>query len=275
MDGGVEIWDITTLQPLNVWYDHTDIVRSVVFSPDGNLLASGSSDNTINLWDVQAGIKRGSFLGPSEVWDIKFSPDGKMLAYAVTWTFSGTGSIFLLDTETGIETTLLDFLAFGITSLCFSPDGALLASGSSDSAVRLWDVTKGLQLAVLPGHTDSVLNVTFNPDGALLASGSLDGTVRIWDVEYGAEKAVLGRHSSGVRGLVFSPDGTQLASGGLEGDIILWGYGDRQALSSVSPVEDTLPSDTPTSDTSVKQHATPAQDTNLYLFDAAVEGDLQ
>ncbi len=72
-----------------------------------------------------------------------------------------------------------------VSSLAFSPQGQILASGSYDSTVRLWRVPDGTPLHTLEGHTGSVHAVAFSPDGTLLASGSEDGTVRLWGVAGG------------------------------------------------------------------------------------------
>ena len=69
-----------------------------------------------------------------------------------------------------------------VTSVAFSPDGRLLASGSDDQTVKLWDVATGQEVRTLSGHTAPVRSLAFSPDGRLLASGSWDGTVRIWGV---------------------------------------------------------------------------------------------
>ena len=71
--------------------------------------------------------------------------------------------------------------AGGVWSVCFSPDGSTLASGSDDGTVRLWDARSGGELAAMGGHSDWVRSVCFSPDGSTLASGSEDGTVRLWD----------------------------------------------------------------------------------------------
>lgn len=109
-----------------------------------------------------------------------------------------------------------------ITCLAFSRDGAMLASGSKDSTVRLWDVESGKPLHVLDGHRDMVVTVAFSPDGKLLAACSHDTVIKLWDTATGKEVRALKGHTKDVRGLAFAPDGKTLASGGMDGIIQPW-----------------------------------------------------
>ncbi|CAK90344.1 unnamed protein product (macronuclear) [Paramecium tetraurelia] len=109
-----------------------------------------------------------------------------------------------------------------INTLCFSPDGTTLASGSDDISIRLWDVKTGQQIAKIDGHSHYVMSVNFSPDGTTLASGSEDNSIRLWNVKTGQLKAKLDGHSSTVYSVNFSPDGTTLASGSRDKSIRLW-----------------------------------------------------
>ena len=109
-----------------------------------------------------------------------------------------------------------------VTSISFSPDGKLLASGSYDMTIKLWNVVSGELLKTLKGHTDGVISISFSPDGNLLASGSDDKTIKLWNVVSGELLKTLKGHTGWVKSISFSPDGNLLASGSYDKTIKLW-----------------------------------------------------
>jgi WD40 repeat protein len=79
-------------------------------------------------------------------------------------------------------------------SVCFSPDGSVLASGSNDQTVRLWNSHTGECLRQFQGHTGLISSICFSPDGSVLASSSNDETIRLWDVKTGTCLRILRSH---------------------------------------------------------------------------------
>ncbi|MHC5915138.1 MAG: WD40 domain-containing protein [Nostoc sp.] len=197
---------------------HCDSVYSVAYSPDGRIIASGSKDSTIKLWDVSTGREIYTLKGHFDsVNSVVFSPDGKTFASG-----SDDTTIQLWDVTTGRQIRTLQAHSACVRSVAFSPDGKILASGSTASTIKLWDVTTGGQIRTLKGHSDWVRSVAFSPDGRTLVSGSDDKTIQLWDVTTGRQIRTLKGHSDFVHSVAFSPDGKNLASGSNDTTIKLW-----------------------------------------------------
>jgi WD40 repeat protein len=204
-------------------------VLSIAFSPSGGLLAAGTVNGEVWLWDASSGIPVHICKGHTAwVRSVAFSPDGQLLASG-----SEDQTIRLWKVSTGQSLKTLQGHTDRVRSVAFSPDGQLLASGSDDQAVRLWEVSTGQSLKTLQGHTDRVRSVAFSPDGQLLASGSDDCSVGLWEVSTGQRLKTLRGHSNWVWSVAFSPDGQLLASGSEDQTIRLWKVSTGRSLKTL------------------------------------------
>ena len=141
--------------------------------PRAPLLASGSRDGTLRLWEVATGKPAGVLKGhQGSALDAAFSPDGKQLAsvgYDRTvrlWDVGTRAAVAVLPGEEGYRIT-------------YSADGRLIAASSHDGNVRLWDAQTHDELANLP-HGNRVYGLAFSPDGTRLATACGDNTIRLW-----------------------------------------------------------------------------------------------
>jgi WD40 repeat protein len=223
--------------------DIIGITLSVAFSPDGTLLAAGTANSEIRLWDADGNTPLVTCTNHSDwVWSIAFSPDSKLLASG-----SGDKTVRLWNPRSGQCLRVLRAQNTWFPSVAFSPDGTLLAAGGDDRLVYLWRVADTAQtspagatlanhtnrawsVTTLTGHTDRVWSVAFSPDGRFIASGSADRTIRIWETHSGQCLQIFQNENYPVRGVTFSPDGTRLVSCSGKNDVLVWDLASAQPL---------------------------------------------
>jgi eukaryotic-like serine/threonine-protein kinase len=218
---------------------HTDTVWSVIFSPDGKLLATTSGQlwdhpGEIQVWNLETRRMAWGRKEQSVVRSAAFSPGGMNLA---TGEFDGTVRIW--STDKGTPEEVLRGHAKAVNTVAYAPDGQTLASGSWDKTVKIWKTgTWELLDSFDSGNTDSVYSVTFSPDGKLLAVGGRDQgethTARIFEVGSWKEpRAVLAGHKERVEFVAFSPDGQLLATASWDGTVKLWRVSDGKEIMTI------------------------------------------
>ncbi|RDB30643.1 Transcriptional repressor tup12 [Hypsizygus marmoreus] len=179
-------------------------VTSVAISPNGQLVAAGSLDTIVRIWDVGTGALLERLRGHRDsVYSVAFTPDGrglvsgsldKTLKYWDVSALSGTGTVkgkkegaseVVLKKPgetTGSSPCTMDFVGHKdyVLSVAVSHDGKWVVSGSKDRCVHFWDSHTATLQFMLQGHKNSVISLDVNPTGGILATGSGDSLARIW-----------------------------------------------------------------------------------------------
>ena len=196
---------------------HDGRVIGVQFSPDSQLIASASEDNTVRLWTRDGEYIRTLLGHQDNVWSVQFAPDGQTLASA-----SRDGTVKLWETQSGKLIKTLEQPNEEIRSVDFSADGRLLAASNRLGEVVVWKTTEGTRLRTIDAHPNRWANaVVFHPSGELMASASQDRTINLWQVETG-ELIRSFKADALVRSVAFSTDGQQIVSSGADGDVVVW-----------------------------------------------------
>ncbi|MCB8945969.1 MAG: hypothetical protein H6658_19660 [Ardenticatenaceae bacterium] len=205
-------------------------VQAVAFSPDDKLLASGSWQHRVQLWQVEDGEFVAELRShDSAIYALAFSPDGQTLASAdengviVIWELENRRFLHMWEAHRGF-----------ISSLTFSPDGSNLLSGSEDKHFCLWQVDDEMSLVYLQKHVKGVVKAAFSPDGRRFFSASRDGTLNAWQMNAtgwlrlrrsGTKVSQVfsqtGQYQQ-INDLAFSADGKLMATASSDHVVRLW-----------------------------------------------------
>jgi eukaryotic-like serine/threonine-protein kinase len=242
-DGTVQLWDAWSGAHQQTFDGHERPVFSVSFSPDGRRIISGSDDETARVWDIATGKSLWVLKGHgSRIGSVAYSPDGQRI-------ITGGGGVRFSPDGEDIDVTVGDNAAkvwdatesgemftlkangAPVVSVDFSPNGKLIASGSTDGAVRVWDLGSGQELWVRTNNA-AVRSVAFFPDGRRMVTGSRDQTATVWEVDSGKEVFRLNGHTDRLFSVAVSSDGHWIATGSWDNTVGLW---DGASYRSFSP----------------------------------------
>lgn len=231
-DAHVRIWDIgdfyisspTTPSGsvlIRKLFGHTNAIFSVAYSPDGKLLASGSADGKICIWQAKDGtLYRTLEQHTAAVFAVAFDPsvtDGRLLA---SGSRDRTAKIW--DTATGEVLHELSGHTDEILSVAYQPSGNYLVTGAWDHTVRIWSTTEGTELAVWDASQGPVLSVACHIDDDTVAAAGNDHTIYLWSLATGKLKLSLQGHFRAIGTLAFAGDGHTFVSGSFDQTIRLW-----------------------------------------------------
>ncbi|MBI4583869.1 MAG: pre-peptidase C-terminal domain-containing protein [Planctomycetes bacterium] len=211
---------------------HRDALYAAALSPDGRILATGSWDHEIKLWEAPTGKELRALHGHNgAIFDLAFRPDGKILASA-----SGDRTVKLWEVASGKRLDTFGQALKDLYTVAFSPGGRRVAAGGVDNRIRVWEVSGQASEGTNPlllsrfAHEGPIVKLVYSADGRLLLSAAEDRTVKIWEAETLVEKHLLEKQSDWPAALAFSPDGRLAVVGRLDGTLGFYDVATGQPL---------------------------------------------
>src|SRR6266567_2732519 len=199
---------------------HSDYVDAVAWSPDGQYIASGSWDGTVQVWDAHTGYRIITYKGhTAEVSALAWSPNGR---YVASGDSHNTVLVWNPRTGTTLPKPFIAYTGGILEALAWSPDGRYIAAGFRDKTVRVLQALTGQLLFTYQEHTGEVSALAWSPNSQFIASGSGDHTVRVWNAHTGATLFTYTGHSNTIAALAWSPNGRYIASGSWDHTVQVW-----------------------------------------------------
>jgi WD40 repeat protein len=211
MDNVVQLWSTADWSLIRTLKGHEHSVHTMALAPDESTFVTGSSDKTVKIWSFPEGRELRTLQDRKQVVSaVQISADGEWLVAgsyggrAMVWELSG-------DPVIGIKASKKN-----LSTVAFSPDKRLLATGGLGDEISLWNLPSGVKARELTGHKVAVMTVKFIGDGRQMISLGYDQTIRTWDTGSWQETNVEATSHPSARGIIFSP-GEDLAAILLEG----------------------------------------------------------
>ncbi len=203
-------------------------VLDVAMSRDGRRAAACWHDG-LGYFDPASGERLLDFNRPNigQFLPIEFIGEGYRVALGCR------KRVYIFDPDRPDLPSALQGHSGAIAAVASDPSGRWLASGATDTTVRLWDLETFAPVATLCGHGGAVLDVDFSADGTQLLTASDDGTVRLWSRETRDRVTVLRGHKSYVYPVAFSADGRRIYSGSWDGDVRVWDAAGGECIATI------------------------------------------
>lgn len=197
---------------------HSGEIKSVVLTPDGKYLITGSLDKSIKVWSIVSKSEEFSLFSTAKVLSLAINLDGN---YLISGSDDGTVKIWSLEQRNYF---ILSGHSNYVSTVAISSDTKYIVSGSDDRTIKVWNFYERKEEFTLKGHSSSVISVCISLDTKYIISGSIDHTIRVWNIIEQKQEFVLRGHSTSVCSVAISLDSSYIVSGSDDMTIKIWDF---------------------------------------------------